>query len=160
MRLVFTSCAALVVLAVQPGCFKAEDFVTLPFANDVGNGVPTILGLGTGEACDPVAAPAECRDGLSCTDGACQPDGSLLIGEGCVMTAECQKNSFCGPSIACAVPDENGLPDYEPKSSCVTDQECKDLIGDDKAFCIPRLQQVCQKAGDAAEGGSCTLDSN
>ncbi len=145
---------------VLGGCFKADDFITIPdIGFDIFGGVdPTVpFGKGVGESC---ANSDDCRDGLACdsAEGKCTPAGSQVVGERCVIGPECQGNSYCGIQLACIV-IEKGLPVPQQGSTCSVDADCSGPFGGG-AFCGLRPGQYCQKSGEGLDGATCATDGD
>jgi hypothetical protein len=138
MKNSFALSLALVAIA---GCLSKEDpAVYVPSDGGSGGEAP---GKGVGEPC---AGDDECRDGLVCTDGTCQPGHATPAGEPCVISAECADGLYCADGVCAAGGDG------EDGAACTSDADCKSgfrcvLVG---------LKAVCQAEGTVDLGGECT----
>lgn len=97
---------AVVVFAVGlAGCadlfrdpFADVDFNDIKF--DIGDIDPTI-GKGVGESCSSGSSIPECRFGLDCTNGTCQPTPDGIENRPCILTAECADGLYCSVAGVC-----------------------------------------------------------
>lgn len=112
-----------------------------------GAGGGGVAGLGVGEAC---TADHQCRPGLSCTDGTCQPAHSTEEGGDCVISAECLDGLFCFDGV-CA-PAGTGTDGDE----CVTDADCASGFRCD----LQGFGAVCVPEGMTDLGGECTVSTD
>lgn len=103
------------------------------------------LPKGVGEPC---ALPAECRPGLACTSGTCQPGRSSEEGTSCVISAECKDGLYCGPERKCA---KAGAGDSG--ASCSSDGDCKSGLRCN----IVGFSTQCQPEGNKDVGGACNV---
>lgn len=97
--------ALVLALPLAAGCadlfkdpFADVDFRDIRF--DIGDVDPT-TGRGVGEACSASSVIPECRFGLRCTDGTCQPPGDTQQNRPCILTAECGPDLYCGLAGVC-----------------------------------------------------------
>ena len=141
----------LMVLAAAAGCdeFKKTgpvmDLVDPEKESDV-----FAPGKGVGEPC---SEDEECRSGLSCQEGTCQPAGSSLADMPCMISAECGDGLVCGPDLedlaspkTCR-PEGNG----EQWDVCSTDLDCQKGY-----YCKPvGFTGSCQPEGDKDIGEAC-----
>ncbi len=112
-----------------------------------------------GAACNAELAP--CADGLSCEAGTCKP-ASVALGAGCVSSAQCPEDAFCGGS-----PDDTTCrPKVLTGRACDDDEQCQPsdycqmLLGEEVGLgsCATRLglNQACDPLlGGCAEGLAC-----
>jgi len=114
-----------------------------PTTTDAGTGGSAPTDLGVGESCH---GDAECRSGLSCPDGSCQPGHELAAGQPCIINDECQIGLYCGDG-KCATAGAGTDGDY-----CATDAQCQSgfrcSLGGLGASCVPE--------GSVDVGGSCS----
>lgn len=122
--------ATALILASLP-LLACDDEQRPVFAND--GGAIELGGVG-----DPCESDIQCRGGLHCSDGTCQPDGMTMACGGCTLTAECMENFACAPNIG-ACP-----------AGCVDDSGT--------ATCDPFALGYCVPRGDAAQGELCSSD--
>ena len=104
---------------------------------------PDLSGQGVGGAC---TTDGECRAGLRCSEGACEPGGAAPEGTPCVLSAECGEGLYCSVAGACA-PAGTGL----AGSACASGAECEAAT-----VCVPvGFQGTCQAAGTHDVGQAC-----
>jgi hypothetical protein len=128
---------ALGLAAAHGGC---SDYGGTAYP-DGGNGGPS--GTGVGGAC---GSSGDCRPGLACDAGKCQPCQCSTTGTACVINDECTVGTYCGPTGMCA-PGGMGI----SGSSCTSDASCADglrcnLVG---------FSAECQPEGTGDVGGKC-----
>ncbi len=71
---------------------------------------------GVGEACTSVE---NCRTGLVCAAGSCQPSGTATDGQACVLTGDCTEELYCGPSRTCTAAGAG-----EDGADCASTADC------------------------------------
>lgn len=141
----------LVVALAAAGCgeFKKTGGVLQLDEPDVASDV-FALGKGVGEAC---AEDGDCRSGLSCQDGTCQPAGTSLMDMPCVISAECGDDLVCGPNLEDLAQPKTCQPqgDGEQWDICSTDLDCQKGF-----YCKPvGFTGSCQPEGDKDVGEAC-----
>lgn len=105
---------------------------------------------------------SECRDGLDCIEGSCQPNGEGLEGENCFLSAECADGLYC-TTFGEATLSSLGIPlvygTCQPEgpgaagAACQTVAECqKGLTCELEGF----AGGVCVEAGDTDFGSPCS----
>jgi len=104
-------------------------------------GVPT--GAGVGDDC----SATRCRQGLSCIDAECVPNGDGQPGEPCVIQPECATGLQCTGST-CAPEGES-----DEGEACAFDSDCEAGL---KCIFVG-LSARCAPQGDGDLGDSCTL---
>ncbi|HEY1694522.1 MAG TPA: hypothetical protein VGG39_20270 [Polyangiaceae bacterium] len=143
--------ASVVVLGVAgPGC-GSYGGTAYP-----DSGVAGIQGTGVGGAC---AASSDCRAGLACDAGECQPCQCSTGGAACIINDECTAGSYCGPGKTC-VPGGTGT----AGSTCQTDADCADgmrcnLVGlgaECQAEGVGDVGAACGSSADCYGGLACT----
>ena len=142
---------ALLVPLALAGC---DEFKKTGAVMDVGaSGIESdanILGKGVGEPC---SEDNECRPGLSCQSGACQPAGSSLADMPCMISAECGDDLVCGFDLENLENPKTCLPegDGEQWDICSTDLDCQKGF-----YCKPvGFTGSCQPEGDKDVGEAC-----
>ncbi|MBN1944121.1 MAG: hypothetical protein JW797_00540 [Bradymonadales bacterium] len=101
-----------------------------------------------GEACE---TREECRTGLTCQDGTCQPAGDRQEGSSCILTGECVEGLYCSPNGFCQPAGDSQL-----NEACTTNADC--VAG---LFCDYRgFIGVCQEPGAADFGQECTTTAD
>lgn len=101
---------------------------------------------GVGDACtgDP-----ECRIGLTCTAGACQPTGASLNGDACQLTAECAAGLYCSEARRCEPSGTGAEHDLcETSADCAMGLVCASVSG----------ELACTSAGTGDLGDACTSE--
>lgn len=114
-----------------------------------GGGLPT--GLGVGEACTD---DGECRPGLACEAGTCQPGHSSAEGDPCVISGECEDGLFCDYSMGSGVCAPAG--EGQDGAGCASDADCASgfrctLVG---------LGGQCTPEGDGDLGAACEASTD
>ncbi|MGD0528032.1 MAG: dickkopf-related protein, partial [Polyangiaceae bacterium] len=113
-------------------------------------------GLGVGGAC---TASSDCRPGLDCNAGSCQPCACSPSGATCVINDECAAGMYCGTAKTCA-PGGTGA----SGATCASDADCAaglrcDLVGL-SAQCLPEgtgdVGASCGSSADCYGGLVCT----
>ncbi|MDH5493243.1 MAG: hypothetical protein OEY14_14920, partial [Myxococcales bacterium] len=66
-----------------------------------GGDAPTRDAGPPGSVGDPCATASGCRVGLACTDGTCQPLGTLIEGAACELALDCAPGLSCGAQRVC-----------------------------------------------------------
>jgi hypothetical protein len=122
---------------------KDEPFVYVPGGGGAGGDTG---GKGVGESC---RADDECRSGLECDAGTCQPAHSTPEGDPCVISAECADALYCQDGVCAAAGDG------EDGDACVTDADCKPGL----RCVLVGLKAVCQPEGTVDVGGECASSS-
>ena len=108
------------------------------------------LGKGVGEPCSD---DGDCRSGLSCQEGSCQPAGTSLPDMPCVISAECGDNLVCGFDLEDLGNPKTCQPegDGEQWDICSTDLDCQKGF-----YCKPvGFTGSCQPEGDKDMGEAC-----
>src|SRR5688500_10883847 len=126
------------------GCEACKDFF------DSGDDPDSMYGYGNGvgEAC---GVDRNCRTGLVCYDGTCQPSGTTPEGNPCTLTGECVDGFYCGPARACA-PAGSGM----DGDSCESTGDCaRGLV-----CAVEGFFAVCRPGGAGDLGASCTLPTD
>src|SRR5262249_18528980 len=99
---------------------------------------------GVGAAC---TGTRDCRIGLACTAGTCQPDGQGQEGSACELTDSCGPNLFCSPQKVCTNSGTGTL-----GTACTTSADCqKDLV-----CALSGIFLTCATPGTVDVGGACT----
>jgi pimeloyl-ACP methyl ester carboxylesterase len=112
-------------------------------------------GAGVGADCD---APGQCRRGLSCSEGLCQPAQSLELGDPCLLAAECVTGATCSHEGVCVTAGVgvagdvcSGAADCEETHYCLMTS----LVG----VCAPAgggaIDAACDDRGDCLAGLAC-----
>jgi len=140
----------LVVLATT-GCdeFKKTGYVLDLNEPEVSNDV-FAMGKGVGESC---SEDGDCRSGLSCQNGACQPAGSSSENKPCMISAECDDGLVCGFDLEALANPKTCQPegDGEQWDICSTDLDCQKGY-----YCKPvGFTGSCQPEGDKDVGEAC-----
>lgn len=106
---------------------------------------PKVLG-GVGDAC---TGDIDCRIGLTCRAGMCDPSGTSLNGDACQLTAECAAGLYCSPARLCEAAGDgvDGDP-CESTADCSMGLVCASVRGDLR----------CTRGGGGDLGDSCTDD--
>lgn len=112
-----------------------------------GGGGADALGLGVGEAC---TADHQCRPGLLCDDGTCQPGHNKEVGEDCIISAECSDGLFCADG-QCA-PAGTGV----DGDTCTTDADCASGF----RCALDGFNAICVPEGDVDLGGACGMSTD
>ncbi|MCA9561910.1 MAG: hypothetical protein KC561_00410 [Myxococcales bacterium] len=140
-KLLLTVASCTLLLAGLSGCdalFGGEE-----------DGPTGVAARGVDESC---SSGSECRTGLSCSAGTCQPQGNQLEGGSCTLSAECQPDLFCqypfgAGSGICAASGEGTSGD-----TCQTSADCSNGL-----FCnIRGLVGLCTESGEGDIGASCS----
>lgn len=127
-------------------------------AGDADDGdVPLFVGLGVGESC---VEADECRQGLDCVGGGCQPSGTGAKNDRCLLTAECADGLHCGILGFCVAAGAK-----KEGESCSSAAECErglfcKLSGFAGSCTAPisnagDIYAPCQEAEDCLAGLSC-----
>ena len=151
-RLVMTLVGGLVVGSAGSACNSKGGSSTYKptggsggVASGAGGG--GTLGLGVGEAC---TEDGECRSGLLCTDGTCQPAMNKNEGDECIISPECMDGLICLNGV-CAPAGEGGDGD-----ACTTDADCASGFRCD----LQGFAAVCIPEGNVDIGGECTASGD
>jgi hypothetical protein len=107
-----------------------------------GSGGSIGLDKGVGQPC---GADGECRAGLACTDGTCQPAHTTPEGGPCVISAECEDGLYCAGGV-CAPAGDGGEGD-----ECTTDGDCMSGL----RCHLDGWSATCVPEGDVDLGGAC-----
>ena len=124
---------------------------------------------GNGGVGDPCESLADCRPGLACVEGSCQPAGDLGQGAPCELSASCSEGLYCGPLRTCDPAGNVG-----ENGACQTTADCqKGLICNFEnlsaaltpiALCRPAgtldIDDPCASDLECLAGLSCTLDAS
>lgn len=144
----FLGTASVCGLALIPACGGGS--LQLPDAPSLDGGGEggALTAHGVGEPC---ATATDCRPGLACNGGTCQPGRSSETGTACVISAECKDGLYCGPERTCA-PAGAG----ESGATCASDGDCKsglrcNLVG---------FGAECQPEGNKDVGGTCAMSGD
>jgi hypothetical protein len=107
------------------------------------DGGESYLGAGVGAAC---TVSGDCREGLSCNAGTCEPCMCSTSGTTCVISDECAAGMYCGPGDTCtaAGTGASGAP-CKSDGDCASGLRC-DLVG---------LTAQCTPEGTTDVGGKC-----
>ena len=155
---------ALLALSLSGGCAAFDDdapptstqtSTSQPGGDTVGSTDPVVsnsdafggdsglVSHGVGEACQKTASgQSDCRIGLRCLDGLCQPVGDTPQNSFCTLSAECADGLYCGFSGRC-----------EPSGEATEGQACSS-----PADCAPDLRcQIVGVAGVCAPGGEADM---
>lgn len=109
-------------------------------------GTPEKTVGGVGDTC---AGDADCRSGLACRVGLCEPTGTSLAGDACQLTAECAAGLYCSAERECARAGDGAAGD-----SCATSADC--AMG---LVCASvRGELSCANAGTGDLGDACSDD--
>jgi enamine deaminase RidA (YjgF/YER057c/UK114 family) len=147
---------AVLVAAAGVACTSFDNPV-----DDTVEGLDTtrFSGLGVGVTC---SGTDQCRDGLACTSGTCQPTGTATVDEKCLLSAECGAGLNCGWSGFCtdAVPSPG---ECSSSSDCAKGKFCR-LIGFSGVCDTPSadagdLGAACESTADCLAGLSCSTAS-
>ncbi len=88
----------------------------------------------------------DCREGLDCVDGKCQPSGSTAVNGDCQVTAECAADLYCNNERKCAPAGDGRL-----GAACETTADCQQGL-----ICtISGFSLVCSETGDLQPGEEC-----
>ncbi len=125
------------------------------FSSDTGSGGG--LGrAGVGDDCRP--DQGDCRPGLTCRDGTCQPPGTKLEGAPCQLSGECQEGLYCGPRRTCVPAGEGieGAP-CTSTSDCIQGNVCvlEGFFGTCRSAWGNDLGDPCSTETDCVAGLSC-----
>ena len=104
-------------------------------------GVPS--GAGVGQSC---ADTEECRLGLVCSAGQCEPGGATGEGEPCTISAECADGLFCASGV-CRPAGSGG-----PGAACAGDADCQSRLRCE----VSGFGLKCVPEGSVDVGGTCT----
>lgn len=134
-------------------CEGSSDPATSTGTPGTGGGLPG-GGLGVGALC---IEDQECRPGLLCDQGTCQPGYTLAEGDPCIISAECMEGLYC--EVGFCAPAGSG----QEGDECTSDADCAsgfrcDLQGF-KAICVPEgsgdLGALCEDPVDCFGGLTC-----
>jgi hypothetical protein len=145
-RIKWFGLAALVCSFGWAACEGNSSPATSTSGSGTGGGLPG-GGLGVGALC---IEDGECRAGLACTDGTCQPAHSLAEGDPCIISAECMDGLYCVAG-ACA-PGGEGM----EGDACTSDADCASGFRCD----LQGFKAVCVPEGNVDLGGSCESSSD
>ncbi|MFH1531721.1 MAG: hypothetical protein ABIK09_13430 [Pseudomonadota bacterium] len=109
-----------------------------------------IQGKGVLEDCE---ADGECRTGLACHEGTCQPAGVSPIDAPCVISAECGDDLVCGFNLENLTAPKTCQPEGtgEQWDGCATDLDCQKGL-----YCKPvGFTGSCRPEGDGDVGAAC-----
>ena len=137
--------ASMAALTLSLGWLGCGDGAANPgSANNAqgGSGGGPVTGRGVGEPC---WEETNCRPGLTCSEGSCQPGHDLAEGEECVISAECLDGLYCASGL-CS-PAGAG----QQGDSCAGDSDC----GSGFRCVLTGLGGECQPEGDVDVGGVC-----
>ncbi len=146
---VVAAMAALGIAAGGGGC-----------GNDGGTAYPDggggASGLGVGGPC---GSSNDCRPGLACDQGSCQPCQCSGAGAGCVINDECSVGTYCAPSKTCVTGGSGAS-----GATCSSDADCADGLRCDlegfSAECLPEgtgdVGAKCGSSADCYGGLICT----
>jgi len=124
---------------------------------------PIPSGLGVGELC---SGPNQCRGGLNCDPASqiCVPNGSMIQGGSCLLSAECTAGNYCdqtGHCIASGIVAAGGTCSGE--GDCAAGLICAQtsLTGVCQAPGASDLNRTCQQTAECMAGllclhGQCT----
>lgn len=112
-----------------------------------GSGLPT--GLGVGEDCSGDKQD-DCRPGLACTNGECEPAGTLEVGAMCVIGPECGAGLNCVVGV-CAPAGDGAVGD-----ACSTDADCEAGL----RCGLNGFSANCVEAGTVDLGGACATHAD
>ncbi len=144
MRSAFVAAAALTFAFVSSmgcGLFDVANNFTAGLDVVV---IPSLEGARIGESC---VVASDCRHGLSCSNGACQPGGSAEEGDYCGVSAECVEGLVCGIEAKCTRSGEAG-----EGESCLAPEDCAPGLR-----CNLRgLHLLCEPDGEGDVGTSCS----
>lgn len=115
---------------------------------DYPDGSGGIPGGTVGAAC---TGTSQCRTGLSCTDGACEPCRCGTTGTACIISDECATGSYCGPTATCATAGTG-----TSGTSCSTDADCASGLRCD----ITGFGAECTAEGASDVGGACMTSAD
>ncbi len=141
----------LLVLLALVGC---DEFKKTGSVMDVAEGEiesdAYAPGKGVGEPCDE---DSDCRAGLSCQGGTCQPAGTSLPDMPCMISAECGDELVCGFDLEKLENPKTCQPegDGEQWDICSTDLDCQKGF-----YCKPvGFTGSCQPEGNKDVGEAC-----
>lgn len=130
------------------------DRIVLPAFGGAGNGIDVPAGAGVGDDC----SSDECRPGLACVDDICEPAGTQLAGEACLIQPECGDGLQCGVA-PCAlglcpacVPAGDGV----EGDACQTDFDCEAGL----RCALKGFATECAPAGTSDYGDPCILQTD
>ena len=99
---------------------------------------------GVGHVC---AGDPDCRLGLTCRAGSCEPTGTSLNGDSCQLSAECAGGLYCSPARVCEPEGTGGAHDpCESSADCAMGLVCASASGG----------LECANAGGGDLGAPCT----
>jgi hypothetical protein len=99
---------------------------------------------GVGAPCD---RPADCRDGLVCSAGLCEPSGTVLEGGQCELTGSCAEGLYCGGRRLCAPAGEGAMGD-----ACMSTGDCQQGL-----ICfLDGFMLRCSEPGSSDIGEACS----
>ncbi len=103
---------------------------------------------GVGEAC---SSDTNCRSGLLCTDGTCQPSHDGTEGQACVLSDDCTDTLYCGPSRTCEMAGAGGN-----GADCASTADCTHGL-----LCtVEGIGFRCRSAGSGDIGATCQTGSD
>jgi hypothetical protein len=112
--------------------------------------------LGIGKACSSSAN--ECRNGLACSKGVCEPSHAVAAGSPCVLDDSCKRGLACVDGVCVtgvtAAEEEAGIGVLT--ASCMTDANCETGLRCD----IVGLGAECEPEGTGDIGATCTTGSS
>lgn len=106
------------------GCadFLQDSFSDIDFSDikfDIADIDPTI-GKGVGESCSSSSSLPECRFGLDCNGGTCQPIPDGIENRPCILTAECTDGLYCSIAGVCLPAGRNQVGE-----TCASADDCR-----------------------------------
>lgn len=116
-----------------------------------------LFAKGVGGACTRLA---DCKSGLFCESGSCQPRGDSDTGEACRITAECGEDDYCGSQRVCQLAGvSNAGDECETTGSCqhglVCDAPDLSQMGVLNLAELAQISGLCTQAGDNEQGHPC-----
>jgi hypothetical protein len=153
MRL-YLVCAGALALVLGGGC-KFFDTTCEPDDRECLSN--PLFAKGVGGECQRAA---ECKTGLSCVDGRCEPTGDTGRGEKCRLTAECGSEDYCGSRRVCALAgDANRGDECQTTGECGAGLVCEapDLsqMGTLSLAKLDEVRGLCAEPGDREQGQPC-----
>ena len=108
----------------------------------------SVIDRGVGQACED---SGQCRTGLRCVSGLCQPSGAVTEGHSCQLTGECTTGLYCGATRTCETAGHGAA-----GADCGGDGDC--VVG---LVCVTEgFSGRCRMAGTHDLGGACTMQAD